>query len=116
MLRHEARHGGSLLNWVGKVFTVADVVRAYERALTGRRLEVYLPYSDSITTRVSAFVPATANRLIPLFERFARRRHARYLARIDADSGPCLEPGHGVAPLHEGSAADGTTEALCGTE
>ena len=88
MLRHEARHGGSLLNWVGKVFTVADVVRAYERALTGRRLEVYLPYSDSITTRVAAFVPATANRLIPLFERFARRRHARYLARIDADGGP----------------------------
>ncbi len=89
MLRLEARHGGSMLNWVGQVFTVADVVRAYERALTGRRLEVYLPYSDSITTRVSAFVPATANRLIPLFERFARRKHARYLARIDREeAGP----------------------------
>jgi hypothetical protein len=48
-----------------------------------------LPYSDSITTRVSAFVPATANRLIPLFERFARRKHARYLARIDREeAGP----------------------------
>lgn len=85
MLRFEARHGGSLLNFVGKVFTVPEVVAAYEKALTGRRLEVYLPYSDSITTRVANFVPGAANRVIPLFERFARRGHARFLARIDAE-------------------------------
>ena len=40
MLRLEARHGGSMLNWVGTIYTVADVVRAYERALTGSRFEV----------------------------------------------------------------------------
>lgn len=85
MLRFEARHGGSMLNFVGKVFTVPEVVAAYEKALTGRRLEVYLPYSDSITTRVANFVPGAANRVIPLFERFARRGHARFLARINAE-------------------------------
>jgi len=85
MLRFEARHGGSMLNFVGKVFTVPEVVAAYEKALTGKRLEVYLPYSDSITTRLANFVPGTANRVIPLFERFARRGHARFLARIDAE-------------------------------
>lgn len=85
MLRFEARHGGSMLNFVGKVFTVPEVVAAYERALTGRRLEVYLPYSDSITTRVANFVPGAANCVIPVFERFARRGHAKFLARIDAE-------------------------------
>lgn len=85
MLRFEARHGGSLLNFVGKVHTVPDVVQTYEKALTGRRLEVYLPYSDSITTRVANFVPGASNRIIPLFERLARRGHARFLARIDAE-------------------------------
>ncbi|HEY5882235.1 MAG TPA: SDR family oxidoreductase [Nakamurella sp.] len=85
MLRLEARHGGSMLNFVGKVFSVPDVVEAFEKALTGRRLEVYLPYSDSITTRVANFVPGASNRIIPLFERFGRRGHAKYLARIDAE-------------------------------
>jgi hypothetical protein len=85
MLRLEARHGGSMLNFVGKVFSVHEVVGAYEKALKGGRLEVYLPYSDSITTRVANFVPGAANRIIPLFERFGRRGHARFLARIDAE-------------------------------
>jgi short-subunit dehydrogenase len=85
MLRLEARHGGSMLNFVGKVFTVPEVVGAYEKALTGRRLEVYLPYADSITTRLANLVPGASNRIIPLFERYGRRGPARYLARIDAE-------------------------------
>lgn len=85
MLRIEARHNGSKLNWLGKVFTVDDVVGAYERALRSRRLEVYLPWSDSVSTRLSAAFPSIANRLIPFFERAATKRHAAYLARIDAE-------------------------------
>ncbi len=82
MLRHEATHGGSMLNFVGKVFTVDEVVRAYGRALDRGRLEVYLPVSDGVSSRLSSLSPANANRLIPLLERWGRRGHARYLARI----------------------------------
>lgn len=85
MLRFEARNGGSKLNFLGRVFTVPEVVAAYEKALTGRRLEVYLPYSDSITTRLANALPAAANRLIPVAERLAHRGHARFLARIEAE-------------------------------
>ena len=56
-----------------------------ERALTGRRLEVDLPYSDGITTRVATFVPGLSNRLIPLFERVGRRVPARYPSRTDRE-------------------------------
>lgn len=87
MLRLEARHDGSKLNWLGKVFTVDDVVRTYERALDRRRLEVYLPWSDSVSTRLSVAFPSVANRLIPFFERAATKRHAAYLAKIDAEEG-----------------------------
>lgn len=85
MLRHEARHGGSMLNFLGAVYTVNDVVRAYERALDGNRLEVYLPYSESISARLASTVPGWANRLIPLLERLGRKGHTRYLARINAE-------------------------------
>lgn len=88
MLRLEARHEhGSRLNWLGKVFGVDDVVRAYERALDTGRLEVYLPYSDSVSTRLAMGWPWLANRLIPVMERAAARGHANYLARIDAEEG-----------------------------
>jgi len=84
MLRFEARHGGSVLNFVGDVFTVDQVVAAYERALDGRALEVYLPWSDSLLSRLVVFTPARMKRLLPFFERLGRRGHAKYLARIDA--------------------------------
>lgn len=84
MLRYEARHGGSVLNFVGEVFTVEQVVRAYERAIDGRALEVYLPWSDSLLSRLVVFSPARMKRLLPFFERIGRRGHAKYLARIDA--------------------------------
>lgn len=85
MLRFEARHGGSVLNFVGDVFTVEQVVSAYERALDGRRLEVYLPWSDSMLSRLIVFTPARMKRLLPFFERLGARGHAKYLARIDAE-------------------------------
>ncbi len=85
MLRHEATHGGSMLNFVGKVFTVDEVVRAYGRALDRDRLEVYLPVSDAVSSRLSSFSPANANRLIPLLERWGRKGHAKYLVRIQRE-------------------------------
>lgn len=85
MLRYEARHGGSMLNFVGTVFSVSDVVRGYEKALRTRRLEVYLPWSDSVTSRGFALVPAFMNRVIPTFERMGKRGHAAYVARVEAE-------------------------------
>lgn len=85
MLRHEARHGGSMLNFLGTVFTVDDVVKGYERALRTRRLEVYLPYIDSVTSRLAHFWPGASNRLLPVLDRLGKRGHAKYLARIDAE-------------------------------
>src|SRR5690606_15799356 len=85
MLRHEATHGGSMLNFLGKVFTVDEVVRAYGRALDRGTLEVYLPVSDAVSSKLSAFSPARANRLIPLLERWGARGHAKYLARIASE-------------------------------
>ncbi|MFG2125409.1 SDR family NAD(P)-dependent oxidoreductase [Streptomyces sp. NPDC048710] len=81
MLQHEALHGGSMLNFVGKVLSVEDVVRGYARALRTRRLEIFLPYADSIVSRAMAFAPALSNRALPLMERIGRRGHARYLKR-----------------------------------
>ncbi|KUO15086.1 hypothetical protein [Streptomyces dysideae] len=58
----------------------ADVVRGYERALR-TRLEVFLPYEDSIVSRLMAVSPRLSRHALPLMERTGRRGHARYLQR-----------------------------------
>lgn len=79
MLEHEAAHGGSLLNFVGKVSTVAEVADAYDKALRTRRLETYLPYGDSLVVRALECVPWLVPSLLRPMNALGRRGRRRYL-------------------------------------
>lgn len=80
MLRHEALNGGSALNFVGKVLTPGQVGDACMKALDTGRLETYIPYGDSITTRFFGSVPWLIDRVLPPFERKGEKGRARFLA------------------------------------
>lgn len=79
MLMHEATHDGSLLNFVGKISTPADVADAFERALRTRRLEIYVPYSDSLLTRAVESAPWLLPSLLPPMNRMGLRGRDRFL-------------------------------------
>ncbi|MFI1337927.1 SDR family NAD(P)-dependent oxidoreductase [Streptomyces sp. NPDC020845] len=81
MLFHEATHDGSLLNFLGKVSTVDDVADVVERALRKRRLEHFLPYSDSILCRILESFPWLVPPILGPAEAIGRRGRAKYLAR-----------------------------------
>ncbi|HWG26694.1 SDR family oxidoreductase [Actinospica sp.] len=98
MLMQEATHGGSLLNFVGKISTPSDVADAFERALRTRRLEIYVPYSDSLLTRAVESLPWLLPRLLPPMNRIGLRGRDRFLRE------------HGVA-LPSPAAAAATTES-----
>ncbi|MFI1157005.1 hypothetical protein [Streptomyces sioyaensis] len=85
MVEYEARNGGSMLNFVGSVLTVNKFVHGYARALRSRRLEIFLPYGDSIISRAMAASPGLSNRAIPFMERLGRHGHARFLKRKDQE-------------------------------
>ncbi|MEU9408229.1 SDR family oxidoreductase [Streptomyces sp. NPDC048281] len=80
MLFHEATHDGSLLNFLGKVSTADDVADVFERALRRRRLEHYLPYSDSILCRFLETFPWLVPSMLGPAEAIGRRGRAKYLA------------------------------------
>ena len=103
MLRREARHGGSMLNFIGKTFTVDDVVRAYARALDSGRLEVFLSPADAVAPRLLALSPQLANRLLPVLEWLGRRGHRAYLRKLDDE------------PSNEPSVVVSTAAAACST-
>lgn len=81
MLLHEATHNGSLLNFVGTVSTVEDVADVVERAQRKRRLEHYLPYSDSLLVRFLECFPWIVPPLLGPANAIGRRGRRRYLTR-----------------------------------
>ena len=83
MLQHEARSGGSALNFLSAVKTVDDVADAYERALARPKLEIYVPYHESLSARAALWTPSLIPRLIPFFNRIGERGRKKYLAQLD---------------------------------
>lgn len=80
MLRYEATHGGSPLNFVGTVFTAAQVADACMKALDTGKLETYVPYGDSITSRIAGAFPWMIEKILPYFEKSGEKGRAKFLA------------------------------------
>ncbi|MGW5113329.1 SDR family NAD(P)-dependent oxidoreductase [Nocardia sp. NPDC004123] len=82
MLRHEATHGGSLLNFVGTVSSVSDVADAVDKVIRTGRVEIYLPVSDGLAAQFLQFAPRLVPLLLPIANRIGERGRQRYLADI----------------------------------
>ena len=81
MLRYEATHGGSPLNFLNKdVLTADQVADACLRAIDGTRLETLLPTVDGLFSRLVCAFPALLTPLLPRFERAGRKGMQRFLA------------------------------------
>lgn len=82
MLRHEARHGGSALNFVGKPVTVDEVVEATMASIRKPRLEVYVPGSEGVTGRILGAWPGLLQRLYPTLEKIGEGGRQKFLRSI----------------------------------
>jgi short-subunit dehydrogenase len=81
MLRYEATHGGSVLNFLNKtVLTVEQVAAAALHALERDKAEVYVPYGDGLIGRLAGSLPWVLPHLLPLLEAEGRKGQARFLA------------------------------------
>lgn len=80
MLRYEATHGGTALNFLSPPKTADEVAEAAMRALRTGRLETYLPYGDSLSARFFASIPWAIGPVLPLFLRPGEKGRAKYLA------------------------------------
>lgn len=83
MLRKEAVHGsGSPLHFVSTVLTAGQIGDACMQALDSGKLETYVPYTDSVTTRAYGAFPWLIRRVEPAFATIGERGRKGYLARI----------------------------------
>jgi len=84
MLEGEARLG-SALNFLSRVLTVEKVADAYERALDKPKLEIYVPYHESLSARAALWTPSLIPRVLPFFNRIGERGRAKYLQSLSRD-------------------------------
>lgn len=80
MLRYEATHGGSPLNFLNKdVLSPLQVADACIKAMDGRSLETYLPFSDGITARIVGMAPWLIPFVLPRLQKRGENGMRRYL-------------------------------------
>ncbi len=79
LLYEETQHGGSPLNFVGALSQPDDVARAVALAMDSGRVETYVPYRDSVSSRLLSVFPWLLEKIQPLLERIGARGQQRYL-------------------------------------
>ena len=80
MLRYEATHGGSVLNFLNKdVLSAEEVAAGAMMAMDGNRIEVSLPASDALTARLVCAFPGLMGKLLPHFTKQGEQGLQRFL-------------------------------------
>jgi short-subunit dehydrogenase len=80
MLHHEALYGGSVLNFIDKVMTPEDIAAATLKAIDTGKLEVYSPWSASLTARFFGSFPWMIRPLLPLMEKIGEKGRQKFIA------------------------------------
>ncbi|MEM8785316.1 MAG: SDR family NAD(P)-dependent oxidoreductase, partial [Pseudomonadota bacterium] len=77
MLRYEALHGGSVLNFLTPPLATDEVIKALAKAQKSKRLEYFIPPGDGWSNRLVTSFPGLVRRLYPaLLKRGEKgRRH-----------------------------------------
>lgn len=82
MLQHEARSGGSALNFLTPPMKPAAVAKAVVGQIDRPKLEVLVPASDGWLVRLAATVPAVLRRSNAVLCRLGERGRNRYLGSL----------------------------------
>lgn len=78
----EALHpSGSALNFAFEPQTVESVVRKVMKALKGKKVEYYLPFSDSIISKFFGSFPRLSYRFVPIFEKMGEKGRKKFITK-----------------------------------
>lgn len=87
MLKFEALNNGSPLNFLNMPIRAEEVAKTALKSAEGKRaskkLEYYLPYSDSISSRLINVFPWLLQTIYPLFRYLGEKGRAKYIRKFD---------------------------------
>ncbi|HEX2594372.1 MAG TPA: SDR family NAD(P)-dependent oxidoreductase [Rhizomicrobium sp.] len=81
MLRYEATHNGSALNFLnGDVLTADQVAAACMKAIDSGKAETFVPFSDALLSKLISIAPGLLEWLAPKLEKTGERGRAKFIA------------------------------------
>lgn len=81
MLRYEATHNGSPLNFLNKdVLTAEQVAESCISALDSGRLETFVPFSDAVLSKLLCVAPSLLEWLAPKLQKSGEKGREKFLA------------------------------------
>ncbi len=87
MLEYEALNQGSPLNFLNMPVSAekvaSTVLKSAGKGWGGKQLEYYLPYSDSISSRIVNAFPWLLQKLYPLFRYLGEKGRAKYIRKFN---------------------------------
>jgi len=87
MLQYEALNQGSPLNFLNMPVSTEKVantvLKSAEESWSAKKLEYYLPYSDSISSRIINTFPWLLQKVYPLFRYLGEKGRARYIRKFN---------------------------------
>ncbi len=82
MLRYEAENDGTPMQFLNTPQTPAQFADLFEKIQKTKKLEAYLPYFDSLSSRLIGFFPWLLAAFYPLLEKLGTKGRQRYLNSI----------------------------------
>lgn len=82
MLRMEALHpSGSALNFLSEPQKVETVAHKVIKAIKGKKVEYYVPFFDSLTTKFFGSFPSLSYRFLPIFEKIGEKGRKKFIKK-----------------------------------
>lgn len=84
MLEYEAENGGNVLNFLSDPMPASKVADAMLKAIKTGKASVYLPYWDSLSSRLIGAFPWLIHPVLPLLYYLGARGRKKYLNKLQA--------------------------------
>ena len=81
MLQHEALNGGTPLTFLNMPVSADKVAKVVLKSVSGQRLEYYLPYFDSLTSRLLNSFPWLLKPIYPILEKVGEHGRKKYIKK-----------------------------------
>lgn len=81
MLRDEATHGGSVLNFLSEPSTTDDIVAAIDKIVRTGKLETFVPSSDRLSIKFFAIFPGLLTKLLPRLQKAGRAGRDKFVKK-----------------------------------
>jgi len=83
MLQYEAKHGGSPLTFLHDPVDPQKVAEGILKAILKKKVEVCVPHSEGILSKIIMCMPSQVKRLWPKYEKKGEKKREEYLKNLD---------------------------------